>query len=53
MLNIKKHRNNLIYLLVFLEFYKDLKGKQALVLGGLFKEAHKMYLNKEKDEIKY
>ena len=44
---------------VFSEFYKSLKGKQVLVFGGLFKEAHKMYLNKElevykeKNEIKY
>ncbi|MDM0534866.1 replication protein, partial [Clostridium perfringens] len=44
---------------VFSEFYKALKGKQVLVFGGLFKGAHKMYLNKElevykeKDEIKY
>ncbi|WP_425331135.1 protein rep, partial [Clostridium perfringens] len=44
---------------VFKMFYKALKGKQVLVFSGLFKEAHKMYLNgeldvyKKKDEIEY
>ena len=44
---------------VFKVFYKALKGKQVLVFSGLFKEAHKMYLNgeldvyKKKDEIEY
>ncbi|MGU8157566.1 protein rep, partial [Clostridium perfringens] len=34
---------------VFKMFYKALKGKQVLVFSGLFKEAHKMYLNGELD----
>ncbi|WP_415336097.1 protein rep, partial [Clostridium perfringens] len=44
---------------VFKVFYKALKGKQVLVFSGLFKDAHKMYLNgeldvyKKKDEIEY
>ena len=44
---------------VFKIFYKALKGKQVLVFSGLFKDAHKMYLNgeldvyKKKDEIEY
>ena len=44
---------------VFTVFYKALKGKQVMVFGGLFKEAHKMYkkgeLNvyKQVDKIKY
>ena len=54
-----KDSDYLINRKVFSELYKSLKGKQLLVLGGLFKKAHKMYLNwelevyKEKDEIKY
>ncbi|XZI27645.1 protein rep (plasmid) [Clostridium perfringens] len=54
-----KDSDYLINRKVFSEFYKALKGKQVLVFGGLFKDAHKMYLNgelevyKEKDEIKY
>ncbi len=54
-----KDSDYLINRKVFSEFYKALKGKQVLVFGGLFKEAHKMYLNKEledykeKNEIKY
>jgi plasmid rolling circle replication initiator protein Rep len=32
---------------VFTVFYKALKGKQVLVFSGLFKDAHKMYLNGE------
>ena len=54
-----KDSDYLINRKVFSEFYKSLKGKQVLVFAGLFKEAHKMYLNKElevykeKDEIKY
>lgn len=44
---------------VFKVFYNALKGKQVLVFSGLFKDAHKLYLNgkldiyKEKDEIEY
>ena len=37
---------------VFTTFYKALKGKQVLVFSGLFKDAHKMYLNKELDMYK-
>jgi plasmid rolling circle replication initiator protein Rep len=37
---------------VFETFYKALKGKQVLVFSGLFKDAHKMYLNKELDVYK-
>lgn len=54
-----KDTDYLINRKVFSEFYKSLKGKQVLVFGGLFKEAHKMYLSKElemykkKDEIEY
>ncbi|MDH2337566.1 protein rep, partial [Clostridium perfringens] len=54
-----KDSDYLINRKVFSEFYKALKGKQVLVFGGLFKEAHKMYLDgelevyKEKDEIEY
>ena len=54
-----KDSDYLINRKVFSEFYKALKGKQVLVFGGLFKDAHKIYLNgeldvyKEKDEIKY
>ncbi|MGU8578261.1 protein rep, partial [Clostridium perfringens] len=54
-----KDSDYLINRKVFSEFYKSLKGKQVLVFGGLFKEAHKMYLDgelevyKEKDEIEY
>ncbi|XZH18521.1 protein rep (plasmid) [Clostridium perfringens] len=54
-----KDSDYLINRKVFSEFYKALKGKQVLVFGGLFKNAHKMYLNgeldiyKEKDEINY
>ncbi|XZJ37354.1 protein rep (plasmid) [Clostridium perfringens] len=54
-----KDSDYLINRKVFSEFYKALKGKQVLVFGGLFKDAHKMYLNKElevykeKDEINY
>ncbi|MGU9451636.1 protein rep, partial [Clostridium perfringens] len=44
---------------VFKTFYTALKGKQLIVYGGLFKDAHKMYQNgeldvyKEIDEIEY
>ena len=44
---------------VFTVFYKALKGKQVLVFSGLFKDAHKMYLNgelniyKKQDTIEY
>lgn len=44
---------------VFKTFYMALKGKQLIVYGGLFKDAHKMYQNgeldvyKEIDEIEY
>ncbi|EPB8174129.1 protein rep [Clostridium perfringens] len=44
---------------VFRIFYKALKGKQLIVFGGMFKDAHKMYQNgkldayKEIDEIEY
>ena len=44
---------------VFKTFYKALKGKQLIVFGGMFKDAHKMYQNgeldiyKEVDEIEY
>lgn len=44
---------------VFKTFYMALKGKQLIVYGGLFKDAHKMYKNgeldiyKEIDEIEY
>lgn len=44
---------------VFKVFYSALKGKQLIVFGGMFKEAHKMYQNgeldsyKEIDEIEY
>lgn len=44
---------------VFTVFYKALKGKQVLVFSGLFKDAHKMYLNgelniyKKVDSIEY
>ena len=44
---------------VFKVFYNALKGKQVLVFGGLFKDAHKMYENgeldiyKEKNTIEY
>lgn len=44
---------------VFKVFYEALKGKQVLVFGGLFKDAHKMYqkgeldIYKQKDNIKY
>ncbi|MGU9279195.1 protein rep, partial [Clostridium perfringens] len=54
-----KDSDYLINRKVFSEFYKSLKGKQVLVFGGLFKAAHKMYLDgelevyKEKDEIEY
>ncbi|MGU8655361.1 protein rep [Clostridium perfringens] len=54
-----KDSDYLINRKVFSEFYKALKGKQVLVFGGLFKDAHKMYLNgeldvyKKKDEIEY
>lgn len=37
---------------VFTVFYKSLKGKQVLVFSGLFKDAHKMFLNKELDMYK-
>ena len=54
-----KDSDYLINRKIFSEFYRALKGKQVLVFGGLFKEAHKMYLNgdldiyKEKDNINY
>lgn len=54
-----KDTDYLINRQVFTIFYKALKGKQVLVFSGIFKEAHKMYLNKELDmykqvdEIKY
>ena len=44
---------------VFETFYKALKGKQVLVFGGLFKNAHKMYklgeldVYKKQNEIEY
>ena len=44
---------------VFKVFYKALKGKQAMVYGGLFKDAHKLFKDKkledykEKDNIQY
>ena len=44
---------------VFETFYKALKGKQVLVFGGLFKDAHKMYklgeldVYKKQNEIEY
>jgi len=44
---------------VFKTFYNALKGKQTLVFGGLFKDAHKLYqqheldIYKEKDIIQY
>lgn len=44
---------------VFKTFYNALKGKQTLVFSGLFKDAHKKYLNheldiyKQVDQIKY
>ena len=44
---------------VFKVFYKALKGKQTMVYGGLFKDAHKLFKEKkldnykEKDNIKY
>ena len=44
---------------VFETFYKALKGKQVLVFGGLFKDAHKMYklgeldVYKKHNEIEY
>lgn len=44
---------------VFKTFYSALKGKQLIVFGGMFKDAHKMYQNgeldiyKEIDEIEY
>ena len=44
---------------VFETFYKALKGKQVLVFGGLFKEAHKMYklgeldIYKKQSDIEY
>lgn len=44
---------------IFETFYNALKGKQTMVFGGLFKEAHKLYQQKkldyykEKDEIQY
>lgn len=44
---------------VFEAFYKALKGKQVLVFGGLFKDAHKMYklgeldVYKKQNEIEY
>lgn len=44
---------------VFKVFYEALKGKQVLVFGGLFKDAHKAYekgeldVYKEKDNIEY
>ncbi|MFR5348345.1 protein rep [Romboutsia timonensis] len=37
---------------VFTVFYKALKGKQLLVFGGLFKEAHRMYLEGDLDSYK-
>ncbi|MGU8520705.1 hypothetical protein ACV3Q6_15715 [Clostridium perfringens] len=37
---------------VFSEFHKSLKGKQVLVFALLFKDAHKMYLNKELEVYK-
>lgn len=54
-----KDSDYLINRKVFSEFYKALNGKQVLVFGGLFKEAHEMYFNKElqvykeKDKINY
>ena len=44
---------------MFKTFYTALKGKQLIVYGGLFKDAHKMYQKgeldayKEIDEIEY
>jgi plasmid rolling circle replication initiator protein Rep len=54
-----KDTDYLINRKVFTFFYKALKGKQVLVFSGLFKDAHKMYLNgelniyKQVDTIEY
>ncbi|MPQ44714.1 protein rep [Clostridium tarantellae] len=54
-----KDTDYLINRQVFETFYKALKGKQEMVFGGLFKDAHKMYKNheldvyKEQDNINY
>lgn len=47
-----KDTDYLINRQVFTNFYKALKGKQVLVFGRLFKDAHKMYKKGELDIYK-